>query len=69
MNLVSRTITGSVLVVLGVVLFALGIFLWPIVVTWIYGIPLVVIGVFILLNEKEDEIEEIKSYKGKKRGK
>ena len=31
----------------------------------IYAIPLIIIGLFILLNKKEDQIEQI-NYRGKK---
>lgn len=36
-------------------------------IAWIYGIPLLVIGIFILFNRKEDKIEGIKFVGGKKR--
>lgn len=59
MNTVSRTITGMVLIVLGLVLVSISFLLK--FVTLIYGVPLLIIGLFILLNKKEDTIEEIKS--------
>ena len=34
--------------------------------TWIHGIILLVLGIFILLNNKEDMIEKIKKRKGGK---
>lgn len=34
--------------------------------TLIYGIPVLIVGIFILLNKKEDKIEEIKSKRRKK---
>ncbi len=58
MNTLSRTITGGVLVILGLVLIVLGFFF--VFVTWIYGIPMLIIGIFILLNKKEDAIEQRK---------
>ncbi len=33
----------------------------------IYGLPLLVLGIFILLNKKEDVIEPIKKQGGKKK--
>ena len=32
----------------------------------IYGIPIFIVGIFILFNKKEDEIEKIKTKGGKK---
>ena len=67
MNLISRTITGTVMIVLGLFLIVLSFFitteaLW---VTLIYGIPLFILGFFILFNKREDEIEQIKRRKKK----
>ena len=58
MNTISRTITGSVMVVLGLFLIVLGFWLW---IPFIYGIPIFLIGIFILFNKKEDDIEQIKT--------
>ena len=58
MNLISRTITGIIAIVLGLVLTILSFF--------IYGIPLIIIGIVILLNKKEDDIEKIKIQRRKK---
>lgn len=45
------------LVLMGIPFFAgLGGF-----VAWVYGLPLAIVGFFILFNEKEDSIEQIKS--------
>ena len=30
-------------------------------IAWIYGVPIIILGFFVLLNKKEDEIEKIKS--------
>ena len=59
MNTLSRTITGTITIILGLVLIAISIFksLWVL----IYGIPILIIGIFILLNKKEDYIETIKT--------
>jgi len=62
MNTTSRLIAGSIAVFAGVVLIILPFFLSEksAFFTWIYGIPLFVIGIFILFNKREDEIEQIK---------
>ena len=60
----SRTITGMVLIIVGLVLIGFGIFFF---VPLIWGIPLFIIGIFILLNKKEDKIEQIKSIRGGKK--
>ena len=59
MNTLSRTITGISAIVLGVFLILISITteLWLL----IYGIPILIIGFFILFNKKEDKIEEIKT--------
>ncbi len=60
-----QLITGILIITLGAFLFYLAI-----KKTWIiffYSIPLIIIGIVILLNKKEDIIEEIK--KTKKNGK
>jgi len=63
MNLLSRTITGLVMVILG--LFLIGIYIIYFekegsFVALIYGIPILIIGLFVLLNKKEDRIERRK---------
>ena len=61
MNLISRTITGIILIIAGLILIMLPFFLGlGVFVTWIYGIPVFVVGIFILFNKREDEIEQIK---------
>ena len=64
MNTISRTIAGTVLIVLGeYIIFNLDDkpedFLWGL----IFGIFFIVIGFFIFFNKKEDSIEEIKNNK------
>ena len=64
MNTISRTIAGTVLIVLGeYIVFNLDDkpedFLWGL----IFGIFFIVIGFFIFFNKKEDNIEEIKNNK------
>lgn len=67
MNTLSRTITGILSVTLGVILsiIALQKELW---LLW-YGVPIIIIGIIIFFNTKEDKIEQIKSKKANQRGK
>ena len=58
MNTTSRTITGMIFILLGIALIILGVF--TLFITWIYGIPFFIIGLFILFNKNEDEIEQRK---------
>jgi membrane-bound ClpP family serine protease len=60
MNFISRTITGGVLILVGLILIGLSLLTW---VTLIYGVPLFLIGLFIFFNKKEDKIEERKDLK------
>ena len=59
MNTLSRTITGILTIILGLILIGVSIFktYWVL----IYGIPILIIGIFILFNKKEDDIEKIKN--------
>ena len=66
MNTTSRTITGTTAIILGIILTALGFLTF---VTLIYGIPILIIGIFILFNKKEDDIEEIKTNHNERRSK
>tara|TARA_Y100000034_G_C6567812_1_gene245964 strand:- start:45 stop:245 length:201 start_codon:yes stop_codon:yes gene_type:complete len=59
----SRTITGLVLLIFGIVMLGFGVFIY---VTLPYGIVAVILGLFILFNNKEDHIEPIK---GKRKNK
>jgi uncharacterized membrane protein len=68
-NTLSRIITGIIMVILGLVLFVapfFGNFHGAWFVTWIYGIPLLIISFFILFNKTEDKIEERKDLKVKR---
>lgn len=58
MNLLSRTITGSLAILLGLYLTIRGFS-----EHWIllYGIPTLIIGIVIFFNKKEDNIEKIKT--------
>ena len=61
MNTISRTITGILATLLGLFLIVLAVFkdLWML----IYGIPILIIGIFVFFNKKEDDIEKIKGRK------
>ena len=67
MNTISRTITGVIVILFGLYLIVTVIFkeVWVL----IYGIPIFVIGFFILFNKKEDNIEKIKGLKNKNNNK
>ena len=60
----SRLITGIIFLIVGIFLifFAIRIELWIL----IYGIPLFLIGLFILFNKNEDKIEKRKDLKEKR---
>jgi len=58
MNITSRTITGGIMVLGGLVLIVLSFFVSFFL---LFGaIPLLILGLFILLNKNEDKIEQIK---------
>ena len=63
MNTLSRTITGTIVTILGI-LVILGYTkeLWE---ALIFGIPITIIGIYIILNKKEDFIERIKKSRRK----
>ena len=56
----SRLFTGGLLVILGIVLMSMVFFEQNIYASLISGFILIVFGLVILLNSKEDKIEEIK---------
>ena len=58
-----RIITGIILTFIGIVLILIPFFVSSKVsfVSWIYGIPILIVGFFILLNKDENKIESIKS--------
>ena len=58
MNLLSRTITGTLAIILG---FMLIISVEEQIIILIYGILILIIGIFIIFNKKEDDIEKIKT--------
>lgn len=63
MNYTSRIITSSFMILFGIFLMAIP-FIWGFEeawgVTWLYGIPILILGLFILFNKKEDKIERRK---------
>jgi hypothetical protein len=61
MNIISRTITGTIAISLGLFLIVLAISKELGIL--IYGIPILLIGIFIFFNRKEDDIEKIKNHK------
>jgi len=63
-NLTSRTITGGIMTIIGLVLIVISPF--TLFATLIYGIPLFILGLIIFFNKKEDVIEKIKFQGGKK---
>jgi hypothetical protein len=66
MNLVSRTITGGAVFLLGVGLL-IASFFKGLMSLLFYAIPLLILGVIIFFNKKEDEIEKIKMNPGGKK--
>ena len=61
MNIVSRTIAGMIFILGGSIISFIAFFAssGKFFGTLIYGIPLIIIGFFILFNKKEDQIEQI----------
>jgi len=64
MNTLSRTITGGVMILVGLILICVAFF--KVIWVLIYGIPILIIGLVILFNKREDKIEQIKIKGGKK---
>jgi len=60
-----QLISGVVLMLIGIALICVPFFVsQPFTFfTLLYGIPLLIIGIFILVNKKEEEIEKIKTQK------
>jgi hypothetical protein len=71
MNKPSRIITGAVIILFGLWLISfVGFIDGPGFDFWGFGVGalFLILGIFILLNKKEDEIEQIKSAGTKSRG-
>ena len=62
---ISQLIIGIIFIIGGVILTVVAFFVGLFVL--IYGLPLLIIGIFILLNKKEDVIEPIKKKTGGKK--
>jgi|TARA_Y100000034_G_scaffold35343_1_gene43343 hypothetical protein len=60
MNLISRTITGGVITILGTILFIMTLFFGGIP-SLIVSILIIGFGIYIFFNKKEDDIEKIKT--------
>lgn len=60
-----RISTGIIMIILGMIIMGVPFFVSSRVafVSWIYGVPILFIGFFILFNENENEIEAIKKIK------
>lgn len=56
-NLTSRVLTGGILIAVGGVLVVVSL---TDLVFLIYGVPTLLIGIFLFFNNKEDDIEQIK---------
>jgi|WetSurMetagenome_2_1015567.scaffolds.fasta_scaffold549045_1 archaellum biogenesis protein FlaJ (TadC family) len=58
-----QLISGIVLMIIGIGLICVPLFVQKpfTFFTLLYGIPLLIIGIFILVNKKEEEIEKIKT--------
>ena len=56
-----REISGIVVSVFGFILIVASLFITTFIL--IYGVPIFVIGLFIIFNKNEDRIEEIKGGK------
>ena len=64
MNTLSRTITGTIVTLLGVYISIVNFSNEP-WATYMYGIPMIIIGIYIIFNKKEDFIEKIKKSRRK----
>jgi|TARA_Y100000031_G_C7918314_1_gene247044 hypothetical protein len=64
MNTISRTITGILVTLLGIYISIVSFSKEP-WATYIYGIPITIIGIYIIFNKKEDFIEKIKKIRRK----
>ena len=61
MNIISRGIVGTIFIFGGSIISFIAFFAFSgkFFGALIYGIPLIIIGFFILFNKKEDQIEQI----------
>ncbi len=56
-----QLITGGIIIIFGLIIVFLAIL--KTIFTLIYAVPIIIIGIVILLNKKEDIIEKIKKIK------
>jgi membrane-bound ClpP family serine protease len=63
MDFLSKNLTGGTIIFIGLILIIFSLFNNLLIL--IYGIPLLIIGLFILFNKNEDKIEKIKGGKNK----
>ena len=65
----NRVLSGLIFLFLGLFLLLLSSFfgLEALLVSLIYSLPLVLIGIFIIFNKKEDKIEQINYFKLERR--
>jgi uncharacterized membrane protein HdeD (DUF308 family) len=66
----NQRIVGMIMSVVGLFLIGLSFFVkeasW---VALLYGVPLLIVGIIIFLNKKEDVIEQVKGQENKNGGK
>lgn len=65
MNTTSRTLTGGILIALGLVMIGVDMFLKAVALS-IWGAIFLIVGLVIFFNRSEDKIEERKDLKSKK---
>ncbi len=63
MNNLIRLITGVGCIIFGLVFVFLGVVYAPDYITAGFGLFFVVVGIYIIFNKKEDEVEQIKESK------
>ena len=61
-NFLSRNIAGIIITTIGVYV-SIKNFAENYLVTLLYGMPLIILGIFMFINKKEDKIEKIKGGK------
>jgi hypothetical protein len=65
--MISKILSGGFLVLLGIGLLSLPLFFGlKGFIAWIYGLPLFVVGILVLLDRNEDIIEERNDFKSPK---
>jgi len=68
MNVISRTITGVIMIIIGLILILTTFLVVSSFPLLFFGIPLLIIGFFIFFNKNEDKIELISERRNKKNG-